>query len=137
MWKNVSQTRSKYTAMIHVIIHYYLLIIQIIGKLYAKLYVCNLTFTCASVLVPILIRVLKLLKFSNDFWWYDKELKTFRPRYLKFFVPNLTQFDLPISRFSFSFSRVELFAIFSFKLCFTRLGSISITVFKNSIHQVW
>ena len=42
------------------------------------------------VLFQLFIRVLKLLKFSDDFAWYDEEFSTFGPMYLKLCVPNLT-----------------------------------------------
>lgn len=48
----------------------------------------------------IVIRVLKLLKFSEDFIWYGKEFQAFGPRYFHFYVPNFKLFDFGISRFS-------------------------------------
>ena len=36
------------------------------------------------------MRVLELLKFSDDFILYDKEFQTFGSRDLKLFVPSLT-----------------------------------------------
>ena len=42
------------------------------------------------------IRVLKMVKFSEDFIWCGKEFQTFGPRYLKPFVPYLTWFRLSL-----------------------------------------
>ena len=73
------------------------------------------------------VRVLKIVKFSEGFMWYDKEFPTFGPRYFKLFIPNFTWFDFGISRFSLYFSCVEM--------SFIKLGLISFKVLEISIHK--
>ena len=81
-------------------------------------------------------RVLKMVRFSEDFIWYGKEFQTFGPGYLKLFVPNLTWFDFGISSFSLYFSHVGWFVILSLKMSFMGLELISLRVFKISIHKL-
>ena len=75
------------------------------------------------------IRVLKMVRFPEDFMWYDKEFQIFGSRYLRPFAPNLTWFDFGISRFSFA--RVRRFVILSWKMSFMKQGLISLRVFEN------
>ena len=102
-------------------------------KLYSFIFGINILLVVS---IQLILKVLKLLKFSEYLIRYGKEFQSFGRRYLKLFVSNLTWIGFGISRFVLLLLSCWTVRYWQSESFLYRTGFILLIVLKISIHEL-